>query len=378
MLHPRGPILFLGCVPFRSLRQRPQQLALELSLRADVVYVDPPRSALGRLVAPDLTLENPPPSGGTLELMDAPTGLPASGYLPLLNRINYSRIARSVRRRLAARGTQAPRAIVAGFPKQFELLRAFPAAVVCYDVMDDYPLFFDRWQGAVLATLHRGLLRRADVVTVTSARLEELCRPYARAIARLPNAVDAAFHEACAQSQPDPFVLSLPAPRIGFVGALERWVDFDVIRGLATAFPGGSVVLVGPGASAVPALPSNVYRLGARAHATLPGILRAFDVGILPFVRSALTAAVNAVKIYEYLSAGLPVLTSAFRGAAEFGDLVTLCSTGEDWRAALTRALIDSSANERARRRAYAARNLWSLRADAFMKILEEAEAARG
>jgi len=374
----RGPILLLGCVPFRSLRQRPQQLALALSLRTAVVYLDPPRSALGRLAAPDLSVEQAPTIGGALEVIDAPGAMPGSGYVPVVNRFNYSRVATLVRGRLARRGFESPRAIVAQFPKHYDLLRAFPEAVVVYDVMDDYPLFFDPWQRAVLAGLHRKLLQRADVVTVTSSKLEELCRPHARRLARVPNGVDAAFFDACADAQPDPFVLSLPAPRIGFVGALERWVDFDVLRGLAAAFPVGSVVLVGPAARMVPKLPSNVHLLGERPHGTLPGMLRAFDMGIVPFVRSPLTDAVNAVKIYEYLSAGLPVLSANLQGAADFGELVRLCATLPDWIDAARQVGAATSKGEWARRREFALQNLWSSRADALMGLLEEAETARG
>lgn len=374
----RGPILFLGCVPFRSLRQRPQQLALELSLRGRVVYVDPPRSPVGRLVAPDRSVEAAPASGGAFSVVAPGTGLPGSGYFSILNRYNYSRFARSLRRRLEEHGAGSPRAIIASFPKQIDLLRAFPGTWVCYDVMDDYPLFFDRWQGAVLGRLHRELLGRADLVTVTSSRLEELCRPFARRLARVPNAVDAPFHDACAVVAPDPYLRSLPAPRIGYVGALERWVDFELIRTLASTFSGGSVILVGPRGREDPALPANVHLLGERPHASLPGVLRAFQVGIVPFIRSPLTEAVNAVKVYEYLSAGLPVVATALEGVSEFGDLVTPCSSSREWVDGVRQAVPSSREGEVIRRREFAARNLWSARADTLVRLLEEAEAIRG
>ena len=372
-----GPVLYLGCIPFRTLRQRPQQLAIEISRRADLLYIEPHRSQAGRLASPDWLVEEPPGPGSSLEILDPPAALPASGYLPVLNRVNYRRTARAIRRRLAARGGGAPpRSIVVSFPKHLDLLRWFPGIPVCYDVMDEYPLFFDRWQGAVLARLHERLLRRADAVVVTSALLEERCRPFARAIARVPNGVDSAFHEACAAAEPDPGVVALPSPRIGFVGALGPWVDLEVVRTLAAAFPAGSVILVGPTSGPLPALAPNVHWLGPKRHAAIPALLRALEIAIVPFRASPLTDAVDPIKVYEYLSAGLPVIGTDLAGIADFGPLVARCARPSDWPEAARLAMRTRSEGERGRRRSFAAGQLWSQRAGAFLEVLRAAEAA--
>jgi hypothetical protein len=86
----------------------------------------------------------------------------------------------------------------------------------------------------------------------------------------------------------------------------------------------------------------------------------------------------NAVKVYEYLSAGLPVLSADLDREAEFQGLVEICRTKDDWRAGVERALANRPESERARRRSFAARNLWSERARVFHGIIEQVEAARG
>ncbi len=375
-----GPLLFLGCMAFGPIRERSQHLAAELSRHAETLYVEPHRSWLRAAIAGGGLPRAEPPASPVegLEILTPRPALPFSGYLPGVNRLNYARTARLIRRRLEGRGHPGPRAIVASFPKQVDLLRFFPGCPVCYDVMDDYPLFFDAWQGAVIARLHERLLRHADVVVVTSEALAERCRGAARRIVRVANGVSPAFHEACGRADADRSVLALPAPRFGYVGTIQRWIDFEILRHIARAFPDGTVIVVGPVECAPPDLPDNVRFLGERPHDAIPPILRAFDAGLVPFKRSRLTDAVNPLKVYEYLSAGLPVLSSDFAGIHEFGPMVSVCSTPDDWAAAARQALDRKAGPGHGARRSFASNHLWPDRAREMLRAIEEAEAGRG
>jgi glycosyltransferase involved in cell wall biosynthesis len=56
----------------------------------------------------------------------------------------------------------------------------------------------------------------------------------------------------------------------------------------------------------------NVVVRPAVAHEEVPRVLAGFDVGLIPFLRTTLTAGVNPNKLYEYLAAGLPVVSTPF------------------------------------------------------------------
>jgi glycosyltransferase involved in cell wall biosynthesis len=94
-------------------------------------------------------------------------------------------------------------------------------------------------------------------------------------------------------------------------------LDLELIEGVARARPGWSIALVGPvGAgdpltniSALEALP-NVHLLGARPYASLPEVLRGADVALVPYAINELTRSVFPMKVFEYLAAGLPVVTT--------------------------------------------------------------------
>jgi glycosyltransferase involved in cell wall biosynthesis len=209
-------------------------------------------------------------------------------------------------------------------------------------------------------------------VIASSATLAERCRPHARAVLRIGNGVSADFLAACLDDAPDPEIAALPRPRLGYVGTLARWLDWDAVRAIAAGAPHGSVVLIGPGSAPRSGLPPNVRVLGPRPHAALPAALRALDLGLIPFRPSPLVDAVNPVKLYEYLAAGLPVAASPFQEMLGLDGLVWICRTAADWAGAARRAQAEPAEGpERARRRQTAAGALWSARAREFLAAID-------
>jgi hypothetical protein len=92
--------------------------------------------------------------------------------------------------------------------------------------------------------------------------------------------------------------------------------------------------------------------------------LRGFYVGLSPRRILPLTEAMNPVKLYEYLSAGRPVVAFYLPELWQFGELVYSARTAE----ALLEAVGTASAEPRdaaivARRRNFAAQQTWSERA---------------
>ena len=274
-------------------------------------------------------------------------------------------------------GLRAPRVVIATFPKHFDALRHFPGVPVIYDVMDDYPGFFDRWQGRVIAHLHLRLLRAATRVTVSSRVLEQRSRGHARALQWIGNGVEEEFLRACRSAAPDPEIAALPAPRLGYLGSLGDWIDPGAIRALAAAFPRGTIVLVGPVRTRLAGLPRNVQVVGMLPRGRLPGVLAAFDVGLVPFRRSRLTDAVNPIKLYEYFAAGLPVIATDLEELRAWRGALTLCATDAEWIAAVHGALASAPDPAlREARRGIAAGCRWGDLAAAFVSAVEQEVAA--
>jgi glycosyltransferase involved in cell wall biosynthesis len=171
-------------------------------------------------------------------------------------------------------------------------------------------------------------------------------------------------------------------PRIGYLGAVAPWFDFDRVREVATAHPDWEVVLVGPvmlgveeRVKALTSLP-NVTRRAPVAYADVPRLLRDFTVGLIPFRYDELTRGVNPNKMYEYLAMGLPVVATQF--SAEVGlypDVVTAADSSGEFVRACERFVYlsrnaDSLAEHRRRAVEIAGKNDWEQIAGRFWERL--------
>jgi glycosyltransferase involved in cell wall biosynthesis len=62
-------------------------------------------------------------------------------------------------------------------------------------------------------------------------------------------------------------------------------------------------------ASNLLALP-NIHWLGPREYSELPDYLRYFTVATIPFLINNITLATSPIKLFEYMAAGKPIVTS--------------------------------------------------------------------
>jgi glycosyltransferase involved in cell wall biosynthesis len=103
---------------------------------------------------------------------------------------------------------------------------------------------------------------------------------------------------------------------------LDAWVDQELLVQVARRIAPAHLVLVGHARVDVARLAAepNVHLLGRKPFADLPAYAAAFDVGLIPFEVNELTTAVNPIKLREYLSAGLPVVSTTLPELAPFAD----------------------------------------------------------
>jgi glycosyltransferase involved in cell wall biosynthesis len=207
------------------------------------------------------------------------------------------------------------------------------------------------------------LVEKSDLVLATSHLLfEEKSRLNPNCLL-VPNGTE--FDHFNTQPERAPEELSrIQKPVIGYYGAMSDWLDTELIGRLASARPGWSFVLIGRVDSAdVSGLRrmSNVHLVDEKPYELLPGYLHRFDVGIIPFKKSPLTEATNPVKLFEYLSAGKPVVATDLNELRHYRDYVRLASSAEEWLEAIERALEDAPARVEVRQ-GFARQNTWDER----------------
>ena len=223
------------------------------------------------------------------------------------------------------------------------------------------------------------LLRKAKVVFTTSTTLMEMCSKFNDHVYCFPNVVDIDFFGKALEDAPIPVDLaSIPKPRIGYVGALSDYkVDFRLLLDVAEQRPDWHFVLIGEEAegqtsSLVNQLRrmSNVHFLGHRPYQTLPDYLRGFDVGLLPTLINDYTRAMFPMKYFEYLAAGVPVVSTPLDFTRENKAGLVVAEGLEVFIQAIEQQL-ERGRFSKEEAHSFVADNTWDARMKKMLRILE-------
>ncbi len=308
-----------------------------------------------------------------------PFVLPGGGRFA--DRVNRRLLVRAIRNVAAAVDPARARPVqVWSFaPDAAFLVGALDEECFVYYCTDDYT----RFEGFDLDRIRRTerrLLCLADVVFATSEELLRRKRLERADITLMRHGVDFDhFASAWRQTLPLPTdITEIPRPILGFFGLIHHWIDVTLIADVARLRPHYHFVLIGDCKSDVGVLNccDNVYLLGRKPYSLLPAYCRAFDVALLPFVRSPMTRAVNPIKLLEYLAAGLPVVSTSLPEALRVPGPIRFGDRAIDFARACDESLFGGSAfcGDIGR---CVERESWSDKVCAISDIVQRAQAAR-
>ena len=134
--------------------------------------------------------------------------------------------------------------------------------------------------------------------------------------------------------------------------------------------------MIGPGSPATDAAVAEFGRregvavLGSRPYGEVPAYMQALDVGVIPFrADDPFVQGINPNKVYQYLAAGLPVITTPVLDLQESAPDLLFATTNEEVTRALGLALDAPPAPER--RRALARAHDWDVLAARMVNEIE-------
>ena len=269
-------------------------------------------------------------------------------------------------------GWPSSRAIISivQHPYWHPLVRKLPNSHLVYDCLDHHEGFGST--GADIATLERSLLKEAEAVVTTSQLLYDIATTYSTNVALVRNAAE---YEAFCR-RPGSWYRDPQGRRvIGYYGAISDWMDLGLLDKVAREYPDCLLLLVGADDSGAARLRlaqlPNVVFTGEVRYQDLPFYLYGMDVCLLPFLVTPLTLATNPLKIYEYLSAGKPVVSVRLPEIDQFDNLVATAGTHAEFLAQVGLALAEPAGSALdVKRRSFAAQNTWSRRVVEFEEVL--------
>jgi glycosyltransferase involved in cell wall biosynthesis len=289
-------------------------------LGAKVLYVEPPFSPLhlaaglgrGRVVS-----TKPRPSGEDGISLLSPFTLAPHQNQPLLRSrflLDYWTRLSVPRLSSAIRGTpfEHPSLTICGSALYCAQALSLDANIRGYRMADDERLFASSSQ-AMLSQI-KTCLPMFDVIFATTALLADSARSQgARRVVALPNGVDPKrFLAKCSQRPPEDLA-SISTPRVIYAGATEAWFGWDVLTNAAKILPLVNFVILSTSKVSKPDLPANIHLLGRKPHGEVANYMAHCDAGILPFQmkdNAAAIAAIDPIKLWEYLACGLPAIAS--------------------------------------------------------------------
>ncbi|WCT13213.1 glycosyltransferase [Mucilaginibacter jinjuensis] len=246
-----------------------------------------------------------------------------------------------------------------------------------YQCVDPMIVPYDMKHGIISENM---LVKESDVVICTSKALYNEKKSQNPNTYFVPNAADI---EHCSKAlnaglPVHPKIKDLPKPIIGYLGTLERRMDYNLLLEVVKANPEKTFVLAGPvWDNHVPAeffKTPNVHIIGTIPYSEVPQLVKGFDVAIIPFKKDEVSSTIFPLKLFEYLCAGKPVVVTDFNPDLKdyTADTVTYAGTPDLFTIALNEAIANNNEAEIAKRTAIAKLNTWEKRSDDIAEIISK------
>lgn len=214
--------------------------------------------------------------------------------------------------RTEVRGPNSVRNLVIGKPSHLAhvLMNRESWDEITYDAMDDFPEFSSGLSRRYQKTKELQIVRSVDNLWTSSFTLQS--KFHALGVSGLVVQNGVSLGQLAPRSAFEGNSRPSTLRRIGYIGTIAEWFDFDFLRAIANEFPSCEFEIYGPIFCDIPSLPGNVKFLGEIPYEQVQERMETFDIGLIPFLVNRLTDSVDPVKYYEYLAARVPIISTSF------------------------------------------------------------------
>ena len=167
-------------------------------------------------------------------------------------------------------------------------------------------------------------------------------------------------------------------PVVGYIGAITQVFDQNLLEFISKNNPNFNFVIIGRVYVDIKNLKKikNIFFLNEVKHEKLPSYIHGFDLGIIPYKVNKFTNSVYSCKLNEYLSMGLPVVSTKIRESniynKNFNNIISIGETYEQFNIKIRDNIKNNSKDEVNNRIEAAKKNSWESRFNYFNEIIEK------
>ena len=242
-----------------------------------------------------------------------------------------------------------------------------------YFCLDDYSKLEGTFKE--LIDFERELLQKVNTSFSVSDILVNTRKPSNGKSYFLPQGVNCEHFQKRINLIPDE-IKKIPKPVAGFFGLISEWINLDVIEKCLSTYPNYSFIFIGKSLRNLDSLKQfkNFFYLGEIQYSILPNYASLFDLGLIPFEVNELTIAANPLKLLEYMSMGIPVLSSDLPEVKKFKDLVFIAKNDNEFVELIKRSIEDNLPERNRKRIEKAQEYSWKSIAERISDIIQKTE----
>ncbi|MFE7060650.1 glycosyltransferase [Sutcliffiella sp. NPDC057660] len=347
----------------------------------EVLYLEPPATLLSPLKDKNMLqrwknwANGPRKIEDNLTVISSPPVLPFGNKYRAINKINQRIISQELKKQLK-NYTYSKVDLYSFLPNSVDTLEYIDFDKIIYDCVDDHAAFTGLINEDVVLKMEEELSKSSHALVATAKQLVEDRKNWGE-FHLVPNGTEYEHFQPaekkgnllCPHDLPD-----TNKPILGFVGGISDWIDLKSIEEVAKRMPEIQVIMIGPVDTDVENLKKlpNVTFLGPKQYTELPRYIQYFDVCLIPFKINKLTASVNPIKLYEYLSTGKPVVSTPLPEVVVYNDVVHIGNNVEELVQAIRISLTpeENTEEKRNQRQQVAQENSWDSRWEKVMKLI--------
>lgn len=222
------------------------------------------------------------------------------------------------------------------FHSDFKILWLyFPQLYPCTDVLNYEYLIYDYYDnydydynGKILSLdsdYNEKLIKRSNFIFCTARKLYERAKNLNNNSFYIPNGNS---FEKISNADVKKINFVKKKKTIGYLGTYRNWVNFELVEELVDKYKDVDFLFVGgihpTGVESFERLRkyNNFYHLPPQPFEIAINYLKVFDVGIIPFRINKFTEGVFPNKFFEYMAAGVPIVTTSLPDLQYFAEFI--------------------------------------------------------